>query len=456
MKKILCVAMVLLMLGSLAACGVKKPDTDAESPQKQNSQTDASEKVTLELWWWGEEDVPGSRAWLEETAAKYEEETGIHINLTQQTSDNLMTAWEASVQAGEGADIQFFWTGIYTLMYVWGEKSSLTDLSEYISEEEMSHWMGTDGVSMGGTTWAQPWYLQSIVLLYNKELFRSAGLDPEKTPENYEEFLTTCEELKQSNVVPFEIGGMKDGFGTPWIYSTIGVAGHDDVSEYVEAALEPGAYETEAHVLWLEVLANLYEKGYINPLTMSNEFQSGRESFLRGESAMGFATYGQAIQWIEEMGGDDVAAIMKVPAFGDGKMAGGQNVQSQAFGIPAFSKHKQEAADFMVYMHQPEQLNRFYEHTKNFPADDRFNADVLSTPSEKFEWNYLLEDPCIYPSLYMPSSIHSLGNYAACQMVLSGEDAADAAAYVESMAEQWRSMNPEEVKNFTAWAETFQ
>lgn len=110
----------------------------------------------------------------------------------------------------------------------------------------------------------------------------------------------------------------------------------------------------------------------------------------------------------------------------------------------------------MVYMHQPEQLNRFYELTKNFPADDRFNADVLSTPSEKFEWNYLLEDPCIYPSLYMPSSIHSLGNYAACQMVLSGEDAADAAAYVESMAEQWRSMNPEEVKNFTAWAETFQ
>lgn len=86
MKKILCVAMVLLMLGSLAACGAKKPDTDAESPQKLNSQTDASEKVTLELWWWGEEDVPGSRAWLEETAAKYEEETGIHINLTQQTS----------------------------------------------------------------------------------------------------------------------------------------------------------------------------------------------------------------------------------------------------------------------------------------------------------------------------------------------------------------------------------
>ena len=47
MKKILCVAMVLLMLGSLAACGAKKPDTDAESPQKQNSQTDASEKSRL-------------------------------------------------------------------------------------------------------------------------------------------------------------------------------------------------------------------------------------------------------------------------------------------------------------------------------------------------------------------------------------------------------------------------
>lgn len=35
MKKILCVAMVLLMLGSLAACGAKKPDTDAESPKNR-------------------------------------------------------------------------------------------------------------------------------------------------------------------------------------------------------------------------------------------------------------------------------------------------------------------------------------------------------------------------------------------------------------------------------------
>ena len=446
MKRLLSSIVAFVMILSLTLVGTTAVAA-AETP--------AGEKATLELWWWGEEDVPGSKAWLEETTTKYEAETGIHINLSQQTSDNLMTAWEASVQAGQGADIQFFWTGIYTLMYVWGDQSSLVDLSEYIPAEEMAHWMGTDGVSMGGVTWAQPWYLQSIVMLYNKEMFAAAGLDPENPPTNYEQVLDACEKLKASGVIPFEIGGMKDGFGTPWMYSTIGVAGHDSVDEYVKAPLAPGSYTEKSHSLWLEILSELYQKGYLNPLTMSNDFQSGRESFLRKESAMGLATYGQAIQWIEAMGGDDVVSIMRVPAFGDGAMAGGQNVQSQAFGIPTFSQHKQEAADFLVYMHQPEQLSRFYELTKNFPADDRFDPAVLSTPSEVFEWNYLLEDPCVYPSLYMPSTIHSMGNYAACQMVLSGDSAEDASAYVESMADQWRSMNPEEVKNFTAWAETF-
>ena len=31
-------------------------------------------KTELTLWWWGEEDVPGSKAWLEQTVEAYEKE----------------------------------------------------------------------------------------------------------------------------------------------------------------------------------------------------------------------------------------------------------------------------------------------------------------------------------------------------------------------------------------------
>lgn len=442
MKKMVSMLLVVaLVAGLVIGCGEKEDQ--------------GSQKTELKIWWWGEEDVPGSKAWLEKTVKDYEKKNpNIKIELVQQTSDQLVPAWETSVQAGEGADIQFFWTGTYTLMYVWDETNrSLADLTELIPKEEREHWLGTEGVSWDGQPWAAPWYQVSIIMLYNKELFADAGLDPEAPPTNWEEFLTVCEKLKTSGVIPFEIGGMKDGFNTPWMYATMGIASHDETNEFIEAATKEGSFTEDANKLWLECLYELNEKGYLNPLTMSNDFPSGRESFLRGEAAMGLVTNGQALQWIEDMGGEEKVGIMKIPAYGNGKMAGKQNVQSQAFGIPTFSKHKEEAAEFIIFMHQPEQLESFYDLTKNFPADDRFDPECLSTECEKFLWDYVVKDSTIYPSLYIPSMVHSQGNYAAAQMVLSGDTPENAAKYVEDIAEEWRSMSPEEVDHFKDWAE---
>ena len=421
---------------------------------KEKAEDGSGGKTELTLWWWGEEDVPGSKAWLEETVDAYEKENpDIKIEMVQQTSDQLIPAWETSVQSGKGADIQFFWTGTYTLMYVWDEENrSLADLTELIPEDEMEHWMGTEGISWDGQPWAVPWYQVSIIMLYNKEIFAQAGLDAENPPASWEEFKDACEKLKGSGVIPFEIGGMKDGFDSPWLYATIGTSDHDSVQEFVSAAVEEGSFTEDSHTLWLERLKELNDSGYINPLTMSNDFPSGRESFLRGESAMGLVTNGQGMQWIEEMGGDEKVGVMRIPEFSDGDMAGKQNVQSQAFGIPEFSQHKEEAADFLVFTHQPQQLKRFYELTKNFPADDRFDPDSLQLEGEKFLWDYMLEDSTIYPSLYIPTMVNSQGNYAAAQMVLSGKTAKEAAEQIENTAKEWRQMSPDEYDNFVKWS----
>ena len=421
---------------------------------KEKAEDGSGGKTELTLWWWGEEDVPGSKAWLEETVDAYEKENpDIKIEMVQQTSDQLIPAWETSVQSGKGADIQFFWTGTYTLMYVWDEENrSLADLTELIPEDEMEHWMGTEGISWDGQPWAVPWYQVSIIMLYNKEIFAQAGLDAENPPASWEEFKDACEKLKGSGVIPFEIGGMKDGFDSPWLYATIGTSAHDSVQEFVSAAVEEVSFTEDSHTLWLERVNEVNDSGYINPLTMSNDFPSGRESFLRGESAMGLVTNGQGMQWIEEMGGDEKVGVMRIPEFSDGDMAGKQNVQSQAFGIPEFSQHKEEAADFLVFTHQPQQLKRFYELTRNFPADDRFDPDSLQLEGEKFLWDYMLEDSTIYPSLYIPTMVNSQGNYAAAQMVLSGKTAKEAAEQIENTAKEWRQMSPDEYDNFVKWS----
>ena len=51
--------------------------------------------------------------------------------------------------------------------------------------------------SMDGTVYAAPLYLTPPVLFYNKELFKEAGLDPEKPPKSYDEMMVMAEKLSQ-------------------------------------------------------------------------------------------------------------------------------------------------------------------------------------------------------------------------------------------------------------------
>ena len=447
MKRTLALLLALAMMFSLAACSAG----GKEQPKPAASEAAAEEPVELLVWWWGEGDTPGSKAWLEETVGRYKEVApNISITLVEQTSDQLYPAWESAIQAKQGADIQFLWTGSWAIPYIWNE--NLADITALVDPEELAHWTSLEGLSYDGKPWLCPWYQISIVMMYNKELFAAAGLDPNAPPTTWDELLAACEALKAIEVIPLELGGMKDGWGTPWVYAVFGPAAHDSIRSYIEASINPGSFLDEKHMDWFEKVGQLIDSGYTNPLAMSYDFYQGRESFLRGESAMGLATNGQAIQWIEEMGGEDKVGIMNIPVMGEGALAGKLNTQAHSFAIPEFSQHKQEAADFLVFMHQPEQLKSWYEHTKNFPCDDRFDPAWIGLDSEKQIYDELLNNSVPYTELYIPAQVDNEGVYAAMRMLFSGSTPLECSEYIEEAAEKWRSMNMFEVEGFTDWA----
>ncbi len=452
MKKIFLMIFTLGMSLLLVACSAQKEETGTETG---TGTEDKKEQTELLVWWWGEGDTPGSKAWLEETVEKYKEvEPDVTITLVEQTSDQLYPAWESAIQSGDGADIQFLWTGSSAIPYIWTE--DVADITEYVSEDELAHWTNLEGLSYDGKPYLCPWYQISIVMMYNKDMFREAGLDPENPPADWEELLDACEKLKDTGVIPLELGGMKDGWGTPWVYAIFAPAAHDSIREFIEAGVTPGSFLTEEHMDWLEKVSVLIENGYTNPMVMSNDFYQGRESFLRGESAIGIATNGQAIQWMEEMGGEDKVGIMEIPVMGSGKLAGKLNNQAHSFAIPAYAEHKQEAADFLVFMHQPEQLKSWYEHTKNFPCDDRFDISWITTDSEKFIYDQLQNNSVAYPEIYIPVQVDTEGVYAAMQMLFSGSTPQEASEYIENTAEKWRGLDAGGVEGFTEWAAVYQ
>ena len=79
MKKMLALVLSLVMVFGLVGCGKNAGGSD----------NDGSTKLTV--WYWGEQEIPGYKQYMEEMAQKYSSETdGISVEVVLQESDTLI------------------------------------------------------------------------------------------------------------------------------------------------------------------------------------------------------------------------------------------------------------------------------------------------------------------------------------------------------------------------------
>ena len=96
MKKISVVLIAALVVSLLFGCG-KSDDAKGTG------------KTTLSVWYWGEQEVPGYKAYMEEMVKRYEKKNpDIKVEAVLQESDNLYTAFRTAEAAGEGAGYSIY------------------------------------------------------------------------------------------------------------------------------------------------------------------------------------------------------------------------------------------------------------------------------------------------------------------------------------------------------------
>ena len=191
------IVLVLVML--LSACGSK-----AAAP--------GNEKVDLTFWYWAESDAPGADAWMKETVEAYKAvKPNVTVNVVPQSTDTLISAFQAAATAKSGPDIASQWATGPVLGFVW--QDALVPVSDYISQDEMKNWLNVDENKYNGKYWGAPMYLIGIGVMYNKDLFAKASVTP---PANgrwtWDEFTAASEKLKAAGITPFAIGD-KNGYG---------------------------------------------------------------------------------------------------------------------------------------------------------------------------------------------------------------------------------------------------
>src|SRR3954454_6063627 len=250
---------VLIFLGAALVAGSAMFAATAASKTAETVAGDPH-KAKLTYWYWAESDAPGANGWLKKEVAIYEKaHPKVKISVVTQSTDTLTSAFTTASQTKSGPDIATQWATLPTLTPAWNGSS--VPISDYVPASETKNWIGTAENISSGKLWAMPQSLLSIPFVWNKALFKKAGLDPNKAPKTWAAFLADAKKLKAAGITPFGMGN-KDGYGGAWFFSLIGKQNLDSIDELKAAMIGKAKFSDPKYSGFYHALADLKKKGY--------------------------------------------------------------------------------------------------------------------------------------------------------------------------------------------------
>jgi len=211
-----------------------------------------------------------------------------------------------------------------------------------------------------------PLDMTNVQLLYNKRLFREAGLDPNHPPKTWREFIETARTLRQAGI-PVLVGG----FGEIWMIDIMAT------SFAMNIMGENKVYDTYRGNIpytdpdWLKVL------GLFKEMTDEDVFVSGTVTMVNKTAEQTFANEKAAFAWngswcvnvYEGMNPDlEYAAVLppRVSNLHSVRIWGGAG---NSLMVNEKSRHREEALQFLTWMAQEDQQFFFARETNNLPAN---------------------------------------------------------------------------------------
>lgn len=167
--------------------------------------SNGKQKVTLRLWggYWGVPRKDDPSPIVRATRAVFEAFQKEHPEIEIISSSGLQiqgSAAESSfllAMAGGTAPDVFYVN--FRKLHTYIEQNFMQPLDEFIKEDpevlERIHPAIRKVITVDGHVYAIPWFQCAMALYYRKDLFRDAGLDPNRPPRNWDEFYEYAKKL---------------------------------------------------------------------------------------------------------------------------------------------------------------------------------------------------------------------------------------------------------------------
>ncbi len=299
-------------------------------------------------------------------AAKFEDETGIHIDYQIIPSDQYFNVLQTKLNTGEGPDIFGGQSGKTDLVVNYNITQNAVDLSdeEWVARQDplVTEQVTVDGKVWGLTLWDTS---ASWVIVYNKTIFADLGLS---VPTTYEEFKAVCQAIKDSGIAPI-YEPISDGWHHVLWFPELGPR-YEEVTPGLADNLNANTVKFADDPTMLTALTQLkemYDLGFFGEFALTDAYADGPEFMANGEYAM---TVRQTafVNLVES----DYGVPASTFGFFVMPLADNQILNVNPAGPSKFiysgSKHIDEAKEYFAFLARPENLQYNLDNTPEFAS----------------------------------------------------------------------------------------
>lgn len=420
------ILLLLVVLGVLiAGCtdNTKEVEkSDGEKKPVSGETTDQSEAVDegelsgeITVWahpFTGDQETEG--AMWKEIIASYEDTTGVKVNFEQIPWANRDQKVLTALAANNGPDVFYV---IPDQMPQYADAGMLLGLNPYLEGFDIDDFVDTALVS---TTWKDELYglpilQEAYTYIYNVDVVKDIGEDPNKLPATWEEFEKWASKAKEKGyyATSFQGGGSMNGTLYPFLWQ----AGGDVITQDNEVLLN-----NEAGVEAFEFINKMYTEGWIPKDSITAMEHDGL-----WESGKMMAVQGSGISVSRMLSQENFEFVIAPPMKNKEQLTYGT---TGMFVAPINSDNPAAAAEFIKTVTNSENQKKFNTVTQYIPTRE--------SAKDIFGEQKYLEQLASYTQYALPGVIHPEGRtimpliQAELQTMMEGKktpkEAADAAA----------------------------
>ncbi|MDN5900910.1 MAG: extracellular solute-binding protein [Brachybacterium sp.] len=323
-----------------------------------NEQEVAWGKAVVEAW---NADHPDEQVKAQEIPAGQSSEEAITAAITAGTTPDLI--FNISTAAAPG----------------WVKQGGLIDLTTF--EDGASYIEERSGAEVAqgyaddeGKYYLLPWKSNPVMIMFNKDLFEKAGLDPEDPGMNsHESFLEGARKIVESGAAPAAIWpSPTNEFFQPWFdFYPLYIAQTDGMQLVEDGA---STFTSEDGLTVAELWASIYSEGLAPKEASTDDAMATSKTAMQSAGPWAISSYKDSFP----------VGFMPVPT-ADGSDAETVKTFADSKNVSMFTTSKNQATawDFLKFATSEEQDGAFLEATGQMPL----RAGLLDTYPDYFEEN---------------------------------------------------------------------